>query len=116
MKIIHYTEAEPKHFDADQVKGVTGRVVIGQSDGAKNFCMRIFELSENGYTPKHSHDWEHEIIIHSGKGEVWSEGKWAPVGKGHIIFIPGDEDHQIRNAGQDPLVFACLIPSGAPEL
>ena len=116
MKIIHYTEAEPKHFDADQVKGVTGRVVIGQSDGAKNFCMRIFELAENGFTPKHSHEWEHEIIIHAGNGEVLSDGEWAPVGRGHIIFIPGNEDHQIRNAGQDPLVFACIIPSGPPEL
>ncbi|MGA7143811.1 MAG: cupin domain-containing protein [Desulfobacterales bacterium] len=116
MKIIHYSEAEPKHFDSDHVKGVTGRVVIGKSDGAENFCMRVFELSENGYTPKHSHEWEHEIVIHSGSGEVLSDGKWTPVGKGHIVFIPGHEDHQIRNAGRDPLVFACLIPSGAPEL
>ena len=116
MKIIHYSEAEPKHFNADHVKGVAGRVVIGKSDGAENFCMRIFELSKNGYTPRHSHEWEHEIFIHSGSGEVMSNGKWSPVGKGHIIFIPGNEDHQIRNAGQDSLVFACLIPSGAPEL
>jgi quercetin dioxygenase-like cupin family protein len=116
MKIIHYSEAEPKHFDADNIKGVTGRVAIGKSDGAENFCMRIFELSENGYSAKHSHEWEHEIIIHSGNGDVWSDGNWVPVGRGHIIFIPGHEDHQIRNAGKDPLVFACLIPSGAPEL
>ncbi|MBW2198527.1 MAG: cupin domain-containing protein, partial [Deltaproteobacteria bacterium] len=38
------------------------------------------------------------------------------VTKGHVIFIPGNEAHQLRNAGEDPLVFACLIPSGAPEL
>ena len=116
MKIIHYSEAEPKHFDADNVKGVTGRVVIGNSDGAKNFCMRIFELSEKGYSPRHSHEWEHEILIHSGKGEVLNNEKWVPVSKGHVVFIPGNEDHQIRNTGKDPLIFACLIPSGVPEL
>jgi len=116
MKIIHYSEAEPKRFDANNVKGVTGRIVIGKADGASNFCMRFFELSEGGYSPKHSHEWEHEIIIHSGKGEVLCEGKWMPVTKGHVIFIPGNEDHQIRNASEDHLVFACLIPSGVPEL
>ena len=116
MKIIHYSEAEPKHFDGDNVKGVTGRVLIGQSDGAKNFCMRIFELYENGYSPRHSHEWEHEILIHSGKGEVLSDGNWMPLTKGHAVFIPGNEDHQIRNTGKDPLVFVCMIPSGVPEL
>jgi quercetin dioxygenase-like cupin family protein len=116
MKIIHYSDAEPKHFDADAVKGVTGRVVIGKDDGANNFCMRFFEVAEGGYSPKHSHEWEHEIVIHSGNGEVLYEGEWKPVKKGYVIFIPGNEDHQIRNAGEDPLVFACLIPSGAPEL
>ena len=34
MKIIHYSEAEPKRFDSDNAKGVTGRIVIGKSDGA----------------------------------------------------------------------------------
>ena len=116
MKIIHYSEAEPKHFDGDNVKGVTGRVLIGKSDGAKNFCMRIFELSENGFSPRHSHEWEHEIIIYSGKGEVLSDGNWMPATKGHAVFIPGNEDHQIRNTGKDPLVFVCSIPSGVPEL
>jgi quercetin dioxygenase-like cupin family protein len=116
MKIIHYSEAEPKHFHGDTVKEVTGRVVIGNSDGANNFCMRVFELSEGGYTPKHAHDWEHEIIIHSGSGEVFSRDNWIPVTKGHVIFIPGNEEHQIRNAGQNLLVFACLIPAGPPEL
>ncbi|RLB79522.1 MAG: cupin domain-containing protein [Deltaproteobacteria bacterium] len=116
MKIIHYSEAEPKRFDTDTVKGITGRLVIGKSDGANNFCMRFFELSEGGYSPKHAHEWEHEIIIHSGKGEVLSQDKWIPVTKGHVIFIPGNEEHQIRNASQHSLVFACLIPAGPPEL
>jgi quercetin dioxygenase-like cupin family protein len=116
MKIIHYSDAEPKHFDTNGAKGVTGRVVIGKADGADNFCVRFFELSEGGYTPEHSHGWEHEIVIHSGKGEVLCEGVWEPVAKGHVVFIPGNEAHQLRNVGEEPLVFACLIPSEAPEL
>ncbi len=116
MKIISYSQAEPKKFIGETVKGVTGRVAIGKADGAENFCMRVFELSENGYTPRHSHEWEHEIFFHSGKGEVLCEEKWVPVEAGHVAFIPGNEEHQIRNTGDNQLVFVCLIPSGAPEL
>ena len=116
MKIIHYTEATPQSFDAEQVRGVTGRVVVGRADGAANFCMRVFELSPQGYTPLHQHAWEHEIFFHSGEGEVYQSGHWQTVKSGSVVFIPGDELHQIRNHGTQDLVFVCLIPSGAPEL
>ncbi len=116
MKIIHYSQASPRQFEAETVKGVTGQVVIGKADGAEHFCMRIFELSENGYSPRHSHEWEHEILIHSGKGEVRQDGKWVSVSPGYAVFIPPNEEHHIRNAGHEKLVFACVIPSGVPEL
>jgi len=116
MKVMHYSEAEPKSFNTDSAKKVTGRVLVGKADGAKNFCMRMFELSESGYSPKHSHDWEHEIFFHSGIGEVLCEDKWIAVEQGHILFIPANEEHQIKNTGDEPLIFICLIPSGVPEL
>jgi len=56
MKIMHYNEQEPVLFDSDPAKGVAGRVVIGKKDGAENFCMRVFELSESGFSPRHSHE------------------------------------------------------------
>lgn len=116
MKIMHYAEADSRDFDGDSVKGVTGRVAIGKADGADRFCMRVFELGEGGFTPRHSHDWEHEIFFHAGKGEVLQNGEWSQVSPGYTVFIPGNEPHQIRNAGSEKLVFACLIPAGAPEL
>ncbi len=116
MKVMHYTEISPTRFDSDSVKGLTGRVAVGRTDGAENFFMRVFELSPDGFTPRHSHDWEHEIFVHNGTGEVFFEGKWNPLQPGYIIFIPGNKEHQIRNTGQEPLVFVCLVPSKAPEL
>ena len=116
MKIMHYSKAESKDFNTDAVKGVTGRVLIGSADGANHFCMRMFEIAEGGYSPKHNHDWEHEIFFHSGRGEILKEGKWAPVEQGYVVHIPNNEEHQIRNIGDKPLVFICLIPSGPPEL
>jgi quercetin dioxygenase-like cupin family protein len=116
VKIISYSDVRATHFDNDKAKGVAGRVVIGKNDGAGNFCMRIFEIAAGGNTPKHSHDWEHEIFFHAGAGEVYSNGKWSPVKAGSVAFIPANEEHQIRNSGRELLVFACLIPSTAPEL
>ena len=116
MKLINYTSVTPIHFNNDAAKGVAGRVVAGKADGANNFCMRIFEIAPDGYTPKHAHPWEHEMFIHSGVGEIYGNGKWNPVGPGNVIFMPPDEEHQVRNTGKALLILACLVPSVAPEL
>ena len=116
MKIIHYTEAVPTEFDSGDMKGTTGRVVIGKADGADNFCMRVFELSKGAVSHRHTHEWEHEVFVYSGKGEVLCDGNWIPVKAGSVIFIPGNEDHQLRNLYEEPLVFVCMVPSGVPEI
>ena len=117
MKVIsHYDSIDCQQFDGDVVKGVAGRIAIGQEDGAPNFCMRIFTITSGGFTPRHSHDWEHEILVHSGSEQVLREGEWTDVSAGSVVFIPGNEEHQFRNNSDADLVFACLIPKGAPEL
>lgn len=116
MKVVHYTEALGQTFDGDIVKNVTGRVVIGKDDGALNFCMRVFTIGQDGFTPRHSHEWEHEIFVHSGKGQVFRNGQWADVQAGSAIFIPGNEEHQLRNVGDEEFTFVCLIPKGVSEL
>ena len=116
MKIKKYSEISPTRFDSETVKGVSGRVLIGKDDGADNFCMRLFELTKDGFSPRHSHGWEHEIFVYSGKGAVFNNGEWFNVESGDAIFIPRDESHQLKNMGDEPFVFVCLIPSGPPEL
>ena len=116
MKIQNYSDIQPTYFDSDIAKGVAGRVLIGKDDGADNFCMRIFELSKGGYTPRHSHEWEHEIFIYSGKGAVFNNGEWLNVESGYSIFVPSNEEHQLKNISDDPFVFVCIIPSGVPEM
>ncbi len=116
MKLVNYASVIPTSFNSDQVKGVVGRVVVGKADGANNFCMRIFEIAAGGNTPKHAHPWEHEMFIHAGIGEIWGNGKWNPVLPGTVIFMPTDEEHQVRNTGKEMLILACLVPSIAPEL
>ncbi|MDI6741493.1 MAG: cupin domain-containing protein [Smithella sp.] len=116
MKLIKYTTVSPTLFDNDVAKGVVGRVVAGKADGANNFCMRIFEIVPGGHTPKHAHSWEHEMFVHSGAGEIYGNGQWNTIESGNVIFMPPDEEHQVRNTGKELLILACLVPSIAPEL
>jgi len=116
VKIIHYSEAGAKRYPSAQARGATGRVVIGQADGAEKFCMRVFEIARGGKTGKHAHEWDHGVFVHSGKGAILREGKWIPLSRGSVVFIPGNEEHQLKNTGEKPFIFVCVIPPGAPEL
>jgi quercetin dioxygenase-like cupin family protein len=116
MKIKEYTAEKATLFDSDIAKGVAARVVIGQKDGAQNFWMRVFEIAPGGYTPRHAHEWEHEMFVHAGSGEIYCQGQWRPLQVGKVLFIPGEEEHQMRDPGQEPLIVVCLVPGSAPEL
>ncbi len=116
MKIIKYADVQATRFDNGAAKGIAARVVIGKADGAPHFCMRVFEIGPGGHTPKHAHDWEHEMFVHAGVGEVFGNGQWNPVKSGNALFIPANEEHQIKNIGKETLIVVCLVPSKAPEL
>jgi quercetin dioxygenase-like cupin family protein len=116
MQAKPYTTAEPTYFNSDAAQGIAARVVIGKDDGAPNFYMRVFEIAPGGHTPLHTHAWEHEMFIHAGVGEVFGNGRWNPVQAGNVVFIPGNEEHQIKNPNQEMLVVVCLVPGTAPEL
>jgi quercetin dioxygenase-like cupin family protein len=116
MKLTPYTQAPATLFDREPAKGVAARVVIGKSDGAPNFCMRVFEIAPGGHTPRHFHDWEHEMFVHAGAGEVYGDGQWHPLASGNAMFIPASAEHQLRNTGKELLVVVCLVPGTAPEL
>ncbi len=116
MKITHYTTIPATRFSGELVKNVEGCVAIGKADGADNFCMRVFRIEPQGFTPKHSHSWEHEVFIYTGDGKVFCDGKWHKISSGYIVFIPPGKEHQFINESSEDLVFICLIPAGINEL
>ncbi len=116
MKVINYKDVLPVVMDNEMVKNVAGRIMLGKEDGANNFCMRVFEMGKDGYTPKHSHDWEHEVFVHTGTGEVFIEDTWYPLSAGSAVFVPPNVEHQFRNSSDEVFTFICCVPSGVPEL
>lgn len=116
MKIIHYTAVPGKRYAGEQARGTTGRVVVGSADGATRYCMRVFEIAKGGTTPRHAHEWEHEVFVHAGEGAILRNGNWAALRAGDAVFVPGNEEHQLKNTAEGDFVFVCVIPSGVPEL
>ena len=104
----HYTEVEPKK--ATEAEGVSLRVVIGEKEGAPNFVMRVFDVEPGASSPRHSHDWEHEVFVLLGKGKVYGGGKEVSLSPGYTVFVPPMEEHQFTNTGDEVLRFVCLIP------
>lgn len=116
MKIKEYAQVEATHFNSEVARGVAARVIIGKKDQAENFTMRVFEIAPGGHTPRHAHDWEHEMFVHAGCGEIYGQGAWSPLTPGKAVFVPANEEHQMRNNGGENLVVVCLVPGSAPEL
>ena len=87
------------------------RMLIGPDDGAANFYMRHFEIAPGGHTPRHNHDFEHEILILSGNGVVKSTEGDRRFRPNDVIFIPANEEHQFVNDGDQACTFLCLIPA-----
>ena len=110
MKIRFYKNVKEEPLDSPEASGVKRRVVISEEDGAENFIMRVFEVEPGGYSPYHSHSWEHEVFIKKGSGIIISQGKEFPIKEGDTIFIPGEEDHQFKNTGRGILEFICVVP------
>lgn len=106
MKVSDYLDAKP----IQEVLGVVKREVITADDGALHFCMRVFGVEPGSSTPDHSHDWEHEIFILSGKGMAVSEQGETPIEKGSVIFVAPNEQHHFVNTDTDLLCFICVIP------
>jgi len=90
-------------------KGARIKWLISEKDGAPNFLMRHFTVEPGGFTPFHSHDWEHEVYILEGQGRVRYEDREEEIRPGDAVLIPPGKQHQFR-AGSVTLKFLCLVP------
>lgn len=96
-----------------QMAGVNGAemaIMVGREHGAPNFALRHFRVSPGGNTPRHSHDYEHEVFIVDGGGTVLLNGAEQPVKSGDVIYVPANQEHQFKADGSAGLRFLCLVP------
>ena len=110
MIIRNADNMTPQAVEMEGCKDVEIRLLISDTDGAKNFFMRQFILAPQGHTPRHSHAWEHECYILAGEGKVLTPDGEVDVTAGNSLLIPCCDIHQFRNTGSAEMKFLCLIP------
>ena len=109
MEVFHYQDVKAKDAEEGASK-LRVRWLITKETGAENFAMRLFEMEAGGYSPFHSHPWEHEVFILEGEGLLIGDGGERKSRAGDVIFIPPNEKHQLKNNGERTLKFLCLVP------
>ncbi|KAA0000006.1 MAG: cupin domain-containing protein [Thermoplasmata archaeon] len=110
MFVKRYDEVEKEEVNEEGAKNVEIQWLIDEKV-APNFAMRRFTIKENGYTPLHKHDWEHEVFVLQGEGAlVDGDGNEHPLKPGNFALVEPNEVHQFKNKGKEDFVFLCLIP------
>lgn len=109
MLIRNINEIPTKPVEMPGVSGASMAVMVGRADGAPNFALRHFRVDPRGHTPRHSHDYEHEVFIVEGAGTVFLDGRENPVRGGDVVYVPANEEHQFK-ASDAGLRFLCLVP------
>ena len=91
-------------------EGVTMRMMIGRADDAPTFAMRHFTVEPGGHSPRHSHDYEHEVYVVAGSARLEHDGAFYDLKPGDALFVQPNVIHQFVNTGNVPFKFLCFVP------
>jgi len=114
-KVAHQSDITKSTVDDPAASKAEIQWVIGADDNAPNFYLRRFTVQKDGYSPKHSHPYEHEVYCLAGNGKILIDDKWHDFEKDYVIFVPPDVIHQFKNIGDSELIFLCAIPANAKK-
>lgn len=105
-----------KVTDLEGAENVEKEVLLGKPEGVETFAMRRFTLDNNGQTPYHSHEWEHEVYVLNGKGKIKKQDGEEELSAGDVVYVPSGVTHQFVSETEG-LSFLCLVPKrGEPTI
>jgi ribulose-bisphosphate carboxylase large chain len=92
-------------------KGASIRWLIGQREQTENFALRYFELEPGGHSIREQHAHDHGVIAVRGKAIIHMGDEQFELEPMDVAYIPGNEWHQLINAGEGIFGFFCIIPA-----
>lgn len=110
MLVRHADEMEGTAVEMEGAERVAMRLMVGRADGAPNFALRHFTVAVGGHTPRHRHDYEHEVYVVQGTGRVEQDGEMHDLRPGDVTFVKPNALHQFVNTGDGPFKFLCIVP------
>ena len=92
--------------DRGQTVGKNGVYLAGDTPASTKFVTGRFTLPA-GKTPHlpHTHAEEEIMIVESGHGEIFCDGKTTKVGPGSVMYTTPNAPHGITNTDDEPIVF-----------
>lgn len=111
MKVTSLDKVAKVKVDEEGAKKVYKQVPLSKDDGSPTFSFRVFTIEPNGYTPFHTHSFEHMNYVIEGRGVVVAGDEEKEIRKGSFVLILPNEKHQYKNTSQDELlVLICAVP------
>lgn len=99
----------------DKPVGQNGVYLSGDTPGSTRFVTGRFIIPP-GKTPHppHTHPEEEVMIVETGTGEIFCDGKTTKVANGSVMYTTPNVPHAILNTGSTPLVFYYVKWVGKP--
>lgn len=112
MKIIGIDQAEKKKVQMEGASGAWKQIPLGNNDGVPVYSYRVFTVEPGGYTPFHSHPYEHMNYIIEGEGVLVNEaGEEKAIKAGDFALVNPDEKHQYKNSSSEKVFrMICGVP------
>jgi quercetin dioxygenase-like cupin family protein len=110
MIVGNFNELVAKEVNSPLAKDAAMKVLVTPENGWEGHVMRVVELKEGGYSPKHEHDWPHINYIIEGEGTLLIEDVIHPLKAGGFAYVPANTLHQFSNAGEGMFKFICIVP------
>ena len=97
-------------FNEIGAKNTKLKTLVGGEDGAMTTSLHEIIVGKGGSTAMHRHDWEHQLVVESGRGRLETvEGRIA-LTPGDVVLVGAGEDHRFVQTGKDPLRFLVVTP------
>ena len=111
MPVIKYDQIESVDVKMDGVKDVRKAVVMSEKEGWHDHTLRVFTLGPGGFTPRHSHDWEHFNYVMKGKGRLRIGDTVHDLAEKDFAVVPCNIEHQFENPYDEEFEFICIVPN-----
>jgi quercetin dioxygenase-like cupin family protein len=84
--------------------------LVGREDGAEKTALHEIRILKGGRTSVHSHNWQHQIFVTSGRGILVLGGQETPLKSGDVLVVARGEEHGFEQRGPAPFVFLTVTP------
>ncbi len=108
--VTNIDEVEQSEMNMDIVSETYVQWMLDDRIGAPNFALRRFVIKPGGEVGLHTHPWEHEVYVLSGKGSVTKEGEKFEVEAGSAAYVEPEIRHGFKNESDEDFVFLCIVP------